>query len=228
MNTKDIKSNLNRETLVGRIVDVLEDRILKGELLPSTKLSEAGIAKEFGVSRVPAREALQRLQEMNLLRKTHLAREVVKFSLAEFRELYELKNAVESYGAMKGAYLATDQDIKKIQSVIQGMENCTKSGNLKRVKHFNLQFHDLLVYCSRNQKLIQTCLSLAKQVRWVASLSLFSPNRPEQSLKEHVAIFEAFKRRDGKKVRTLLETHTHNSMERSLRQLELKEKKEKS
>ncbi|NIS61920.1 MAG: GntR family transcriptional regulator, partial [Proteobacteria bacterium] len=79
MNTKDITINLNRETLVDRIVDILEGRILTGELKPTAKLSEARVAKEFGVSRVPAREALQRLQEMNLVRKTRLGREVAKF-----------------------------------------------------------------------------------------------------------------------------------------------------
>jgi len=224
----DIRTNLNRETLVDRIVGLLEDRVLSGELLPGMRVSEAGIANEFGVSRVPAREALQRLQEMNLLRKTHLGREVAKLSIAEFREIYELKNVVEAFGAMKGAFLTTDQDLKKIQSVIRAIENCTKSGDLRRLRHLNIQFHNLLVYCSRNQKLIQTYLSLAKQVRWIASLSLFSPNRPQQSLEEHKAIFEAFKCRDGKRVRTLLEKHTNNSMERSLHQLELKEGKEKS
>jgi DNA-binding GntR family transcriptional regulator len=74
MDTADIKLNLNQETLVDRIVDILEDRILTGKLEPGTKLSEVGVANEFGVSRAPAREALQRLQEMNLLQKTYKGR----------------------------------------------------------------------------------------------------------------------------------------------------------
>src|SRR5512137_746599 len=106
MKTVDIKSNLNRETLVDRIVDILEDRILKGDLPPGTKLSEAAIGKEFEVSRVPAREALQRLEEMNLVRKNHLSRTVAKFNRDEFFQLYELKNIVEAFGAMKGALTA--------------------------------------------------------------------------------------------------------------------------
>jgi DNA-binding GntR family transcriptional regulator len=57
---------------------------------------------------------------------------------------------------------------------------------------------------------------------------LFLANRPEQSLKEHMVIFKAFKQKDGRKVRTLLEAHTSSSMGRSLKQLELKEKKGKS
>lgn len=223
---RNIKLNLNRETLVDRIVNILEDRILTGELLPGTKLSELGIGNEFGVSRAPAREALQRLQEMNLVRKTHFGREVAKFSLEEFREIHELKNVIGAFGAMKGALNATEQDLKKIQSVIDKMKGYANSRDLRQLRSLNFQFHDLLVYCSRNQKVIDTYSLLAKQVRWAASLSLSLPDRPLRSTQEHLSIFEAFKQRDAKKVRTLMEKHTNDSMERILSQLRSKEKKE--
>jgi len=223
---RDVTADLNRETLVDRIVDVLEDRILTGELEPKTKLSETRVANEFGVSRAPAREALQRLQEMNLVRKTYVGREVVSFSLKEFREIYELKNVIEAFGAMKGAVNATDQDLKEIQWVIDKMKVCVNSRNLSQLRCLNVQFHDLLVNCSGNQKVIGTYVSLAKQVRW-AALSLTLPHRPARSTEEHLAIFKAFKQRDAKKVRTLMEKHTTGSMERILIQLRRKEKKEK-
>ena len=223
MDTKDIKLNLSRETLVDRIVNLLENRILTGELLPGTKLSELGVANEFGVSRAPAREALQRLQEMNLVQKTHNGREVAKFSLEEFREIHELKNVVGAFGAMKGALLATDEEMNRIGSVVKRMRNCVKSGDLAELRRCNFEFHDLLVYCSRNQRVIDTYLLLVKQVRWAASLSLSMPDRPVQSTQEHVAIFNAFMRRDAEKVRALIENHTNESMERILSQLRHKE-----
>jgi len=225
MSAKNIKFNLNRETLVDRIVDILEERILTGELSPRTKLSELGVANEFGVSKVPAREALQRLEEMNLVRKPHVAREVAEFSLEEFREIYELKNVVEAFGAMKGALNATDQDLTKIQSVIDNMKEGANSGNLAGLRHSNVQFHDLLVKCSGHKKIIETYTLLAKQVRW-AALSLTLPHRPVPSTEEHLAIFEAFKQRDAKRVRILLETHSNDSMERILSQLKGKDEKD--
>ena len=218
---RDIRSALTRETLVDRIVSILEERILSGELPPETKLSEARVAREFAVSRVPAREALQRLEEMNLLRKTHLTREVVRFSREEFRELYELKNVVEAFGVMKGALRATEKEIKKISAVLSAMQTCIAAGDVRKLPGLNLQFHDLLVQCSRDQKLIQTYAALAKQVRWVAPRTLLSHNRPELSLREHAAIFEAFVRREGEKARGLMETHTNASMERNLPKLKI-------
>lgn len=72
--------DIRRETLVDRLVQLLQESIFSGKRLPKTRISEMGVAKEFGISRVPAREALQRLEETNLVRKTHLGREIVQFS----------------------------------------------------------------------------------------------------------------------------------------------------
>jgi DNA-binding GntR family transcriptional regulator len=218
--SRDIRSELSRETLVDRIVSLLEERILSGDLPPDTKLSEAWVAREFNVSRVPAREALQRLQERNLLRRTHLTREVSRFSREEFRELYELKNVVEAFGVMKGALRAGDEDLNRISAILEGMQSCIDTGEVKKLPALNLQFHDLLVHCSRDQKLIQTYESLAKQVRWVAPRTLLAQNRPELSLQEHRAIFEAFANKEAAKARLLMEKHTNESMERNLPKLE--------
>jgi len=178
------------------------------------------VATEFGISRAPAREALQRLEEMNLVRKTHLGREVVEFSPKEFQDIYELKNVVEAFGTMKGALNTNGQDIEKIQTTLDDMTNCTNSGELKKLKYLNYQFHDLMVKCSENQRLIDTYFLLVKQIRWATSLSLELPDRPKQSLKEHQAIFEAFKQEDGEKVRIILEAHSNGNMRRILTRIE--------
>lgn len=211
---------VHRETLVDRLVQLLQESILSGNLKPKTKLSEAQVAKEFGVSRAPAREALQRLEEMNLIRKNHLGREVAEFSSDEFQQIYELKNVVEAFGAMKGALKAKEEEMARIQSVLGRMEQCILSGDLTRLRYLNYEFHDLLVSCCQNKKLIETYQSLVKQVRWATSLSLELPARPEESFREHREIFEAFQHKDEEKVRVLLEMHSNANLNRILSRME--------
>lgn len=213
-----------RETLVDKITEVLEKGILSGNILPGTRLSESWVATEFGVSRIPAREALQRLEEMNLLRKSHRGREVIKFSLDEFREIYELKNVVEAYGVMKGAYNAQERDLKEIGATLESMESCLEPVNLMRLRALNARFHDHLVHCSKNTKLIEVYNLRVKQVRWASSLSLTVPDRPRLSVREHQEIFKAFAGRNGRKARELMEEHTNGSMERVLARLKASEK----
>ena len=110
--------NFHRETLVDRLVQVLQGSIFSGQYPPNTMISEGGIAKEFRVGRVPAREALLRLEEMNLIRKSNLRRTIVKLSPEEFADMHELKTAIESFGVVKGSLRATQQEIDAIQEIM--------------------------------------------------------------------------------------------------------------
>ena len=56
-----------RKTSSDHVFDALFDRIVSLDLLPGSKISEAEIAKSFGVSRQPVREAFMRLADLNLL-----------------------------------------------------------------------------------------------------------------------------------------------------------------
>ena len=223
----DIKTSLTRETLVDRIVDILEDRILKGELPPRTKLSEMQVAHEFKVSRVPAREALQRLEEKNLVRKNHRGREIAEFSREEYAQIHELKSVVEAYGVMKGAGKASLHDISRIESVMRRMERHASRGNMGEMKRCNYEFHDRLVSCCGNRKLIEAYQSLVKQVRWATTLSLQLPARLKEAYQEHRKIFEAFRRKNGESARALISDHSRASMQRVLAQMEWMENRGK-
>ena len=92
------------------------------------------------------------------------------------------------------------------------------------MKRCNYEFHDLLVSCCGNQKLIEAYLSLVKQVRWATTLSLQLPARLKEAFREHQKIFEAFRRGDGVAARALIEDHSHSSMQRVLSEMEAMEK----
>jgi len=221
------KLNSKRETFHEQILDILEDRILRGEYPPGTRLSEALVSQEFGVSRIPAREALLSLQEMNLVRKTHLGREVASISLEEFREIYELKNVIEAFGAMQGSLKSTPQDLKKIQTVMDSIGENIKADNVNKVRHLNYQFHDLLVHCSGNRVLIKTYLKLAKKVRWSTSLLLQDIQRPSKGYAEHQGIWRAFRQKKAHHVRSLIENHSNINMERICKLLGSQESRRK-
>ena len=212
--------NFHRETLVDRLVQLLQESIYSGKYPPQMMISEAGVSKEFGVSRVPAREALQRLEEMNLIRKNHLRREIVKLSLEEFAQIYELKNVVEAFGAMKGSLAASPQEIEAIREVFNQTEQAIFRGDMNQLQYLNQSFHESLVFCCKNKKLIDTFLSLVKQVRWTTSLALKLTERPPQSNQEHRKIFDAFQERKADEVRALIESHTNAHMKRVLAQME--------
>ena len=219
---KEFPFEFHRETIVDQIVNILERRIVSGDLVPGSKLGELMVSREFGVSRIPSREALQRLEDMNFVKKTHYGRIVNQFSVDEFRDIYELKNGVELCGVMLGITRATDDDLEQIQAIVDQMKEISKSNNYTKILPINYRFHDSLVACSKNKKIIETFSRLAKQIRWASSISFGIPHRPMQALKEHMAIYSAFKNKDQRKIGTNLNNHNNNNLERIIARIKPK------
>ena len=83
------------ESAGSRVAQGLRDRLRTGALAPGTVLSQAEIAAEYGVSRIPVRDALHILSTEGLVDLGVSGAVVTGLSIAELQELYELREAVE-------------------------------------------------------------------------------------------------------------------------------------
>jgi DNA-binding GntR family transcriptional regulator len=68
--------------LASRLYEELTQAILKGDLSPGEKLSEPALARQFGASRAPVREAIRRLQERGLV--TYVVNQGARVSRTSF------------------------------------------------------------------------------------------------------------------------------------------------
>ena len=213
-----------RETFVDKIVEIIELRISTGELKPNSILSETKIAKEFKVSRGPAREAFFRLEEMGLVVKKHNGRVVKEFSIDEFKENHQLKMIVEAYCCMQGALRASKKEINSIQKILNRTEFLLSSENDKDRLNLTSVFHELMVSCSRNKLLIEIYKKQTKKVGWPRYLSLVKP-KLQDGYKQHLEIFAAFAKKDGELVRKLVERHQSIAGEIILKSLKVRAKR---
>lgn len=78
-----------------RVARGLRDRVASGELPPGAALAQAAVAAEYGVSRIPVRDALQTLAGEGLVELRGATAVVTPLSVADLQELYELREAVE-------------------------------------------------------------------------------------------------------------------------------------
>jgi len=92
----DIPATPASATTTDGIVVRLRERILSHDLTAGSALAQAELARQFGVSRIPVRDALRRLATEGLVDLTPRGSAVVApLSLADLQELYELRCAVE-------------------------------------------------------------------------------------------------------------------------------------
>lgn len=80
---------VDAETLSENVFRRIQAAIVKGEIAPGSKISEPELARTYGISRGPLREAIHRLEGQRLLvRVPHVGARVVSLSHAELVELY--------------------------------------------------------------------------------------------------------------------------------------------
>jgi GntR family transcriptional regulator, transcriptional repressor for pyruvate dehydrogenase complex len=126
------------------IVDQIRNLISQGKLKPGDRLlPERELIREFDVSRPSLREALNSLITMGFLeikgKKTFIksvASEsmqnplslIIKADTQKIFDLIEVRKAIETWGAFLAAQRATEEDIKQLENIIEGMKKAFEEG----------------------------------------------------------------------------------------------------
>jgi DNA-binding GntR family transcriptional regulator len=103
-------------SLGDRAYVAIRDQILRGQLPPGTPVSRRRVARELGMSVLPVTEALRRLQEDGLLETRARAGTRVRVPTdADVRQLYEIREALETQAARLFAERATPADRRALE-----------------------------------------------------------------------------------------------------------------
>lgn len=112
----------NNRTLGDAVTNQLREAIISGRLAPGTPLVQEKLANEFGVSRVPVREALRILASENLVHlESHRGAIVADLSLSELDELYTIIWSVEFAVARKVIPIIDDGTLARLRSIVDSM-----------------------------------------------------------------------------------------------------------
>lgn len=138
-------------SLVDQIYTWLESKIVTLELPPGALLSELVIGREFGVSRTPVGEALQRLSREGLV--TILPRRgfvVTEISATEQLRLLELRREISRFIARTGAERASAGEREGLREVAKEFLTAAKARDEAGVTATDKKFHDLFAACAHN------------------------------------------------------------------------------
>lgn len=188
--------------------------ILEGKLFMGEIYSELGLARSFGISRTPVREALLKLAAENLIifhpRK---GVSVNYFSKEDIENLFELRQAIEETAVQKMAKNLSPDQIQSIQKTIGEQEMCLKEKeyNENHFLEFDRKFHLFFIETSGNRFMIQTYNNIRDYITIPAREVLKRKGRAKKVLREHKAIVEGLATRDAKRTKEALRIHLLNS-----------------
>lgn len=115
-----MQRRIERPVLVDQITTSIRDDILRGTMRPGERITVATLAKEFGVSVIPVREALRRLEAESLITTVpHHSTVVAGVRLEELREIYDLRRLIEGDTVARAARVYSDEDLRKIDQALE-------------------------------------------------------------------------------------------------------------
>jgi DNA-binding GntR family transcriptional regulator len=182
-------------TLAQRAYAHLREALMRGEFLPGQDISLRGAAEALGVSQMPVRQALSRLQAEGVLvmreNRTLTVPELTPTSVVEVRDV---RIALEGLAAELAALRATPQDIEALGGHYKAMERAATAGNIRQYIVDNRHFHMGIYRASGSSMLMQMIEPL--WMKYSAYSRLAADDAPEATLPNHVRALEGLRRRD--------------------------------
>ncbi|MEY3778153.1 MAG: GntR family transcriptional regulator [Betaproteobacteria bacterium] len=207
--------SLAPRALYEEVAELIRQRIFSRELEPGSWIDELQIAKAYGISRTPLREALKVLAAEGLVTmKVRRGAYVTEVSEKDLRDVYHLLSLLESDAAAVVAQTASPADLKKLQSLHAELEAAGKPGKEKHDKFFevNEAFHMCLLELAQNKWRDQMVADLRKVMKLNRHNSLFKTGRITESLAEHQAIMAALNAKDPVATAARMREHFANGL----------------
>jgi GntR family transcriptional regulator, rspAB operon transcriptional repressor len=177
---------IQKQALARQIYDLLESRIISGELPLGSSLVEEDMAREFGISRSPVREALSRLERTMLVERVGPRNRRIVVPTSRFiSDVYDTWVIIEMGRAYSSCINASASDYRRIEKLLDGMELSLKNRDLDQHLELSTKFHELLTRHCRNKYLLQLHQDCQRYVQWFANIYYKRVDISERSMHEH-------------------------------------------
>ena len=140
-------------SLVETVYQTLRSRLQLSELGVSDRLVDTEVAREFGSSRVPAREALLRLVSEGFLEGTTRGFVVPRLTPADLADLFELRRQLEPRAAAAAARDLTDEAKAALSAAMAVIREAHATGDVGAMVRANLDFRWAWTGCLTNRRL---------------------------------------------------------------------------
>jgi DNA-binding GntR family transcriptional regulator len=178
--------------LAAEIVAELERQILTGAMKPGQRVDEAAIAKEFGVSRTPVREAVLELAAQGLIdQRAHRGAFVAQITLEEIFDVYEVLTELEGLCARLAARRMDRAERDALRQLHERMGGLLAPEHRDEYIRLDQELHQLLIDASRNTSLREHISGCVKRIAPVRRTSMEMVRSIESAYREHEELVNA-------------------------------------
>lgn len=185
-------------TKVDMIYSQLKEEILNGEIQAGQRLILSQIAQRMGVSEIPVREAIKRLESDYLVDNVpHVGAKVKNMSDKDFSDIYDIRASLEGTTAYLAANAITESGLTKLEELMELAAEAHNQNDWEKFGDIDNEFHNYISKLSGNDRLYSLIMQFRNQTKIASMVFRTSFEYNKVFLKQHRQIFEAIVSKDS-------------------------------
>lgn len=192
------------------VFENLRSEILSCSLMPGEELREGDVAKRYGVSKSPVRDAMQKLEFEGLIEiEPRRGHRVKPIAVSDAEDILELRVILETGVVRKIIDTATDAELATLDQY-----RTADMSSISSFAEYNRRFHNALSLLSKNQRLAEETrrvMEFYDRLCVVSLSTLRGAGGFEEPLADHVAIIDAIQDRNRTQAARVVARHVQKS-----------------
>ncbi len=203
-----------------QVAKVLRGAITSGRFAPGQHLVEKDLCELLGVSRPSVREALRELEGEGLIEITpNKGTSVKRLTAADAASVYQVRAALEALAARLFVECASDAQLDRLSVAVETLARAYETLEVERILAAKQVFYDVLIEGTGNNVIASMLRSLNDRITLLRRVTLSSPQRAKQSIREIRNLLSAIKRRDADAAFEVSMHHIQQAAKVALKQL---------
>jgi DNA-binding GntR family transcriptional regulator len=202
----------SRQTAGDQAEEAVLEAIMAGKIAPGAPLRLHDLANQLGMSIMPVREALRRLEGLGLVEIiAHKGAWVRPLTLNDLYDTYFTRMNLETLAVRTAASRFTEQDARTARAALEEYDDAWKRGDQVRARNAHERFHFSLYQASGSEWLVRSIGPAWRNSERYRVESMRNPKHVARRAKEHVAMLEALEAGDSERAVALLAEHLKTS-----------------
>jgi DNA-binding GntR family transcriptional regulator len=207
-----LRARKPRRALGGPIHAALRRQIMIGQIRPGDRLVEGELARVWGVSKSPLREALKALQHEGLVEAIPRRGYVVTpITVKQVQDLFDLRLILEREGAARAATAASAASLEELEALVGDPYVVGDVESQNRFLTVNKQFHLAVARATGNQRVVNLLERLLDELERLFHLGLDVRDRADVLVQEHRDLIAAINARDPARAAAVMEAQIENA-----------------
>lgn len=177
----------------------MREAIVGGQIRLGGHLNETDIAKQMGVSRIPVREALRKLEQEGLVvRIPNKGCFVTTFTEQDIKEVFSMRASLESMSFEWAIPKMTEEDIQELNELVSRQQQAVQGKNYEELARLDMRFHEYICIKADHSRLLKAWYEHHAQCQMLLNIRFrqLAAYTPESVLEDHGRILAAIENKD--------------------------------